>query len=188
MDDEFSFFEKLYFHELERKQQLESNTSLPAGVIAGNFGLLGYFFTHFRFGGKEYSLSNYVESAFLIGSFVTFVLLCFATYWCIRAVTGSAYDYLPGAKTMYDYFEDLDMWYTKNKTREANKTARKEFRTFLLGALTKCSQKNWLTNLVRSEELFSTKRFTVFALTTLAISAVCYYIDFWFDFSTLTNT
>ena len=181
MFNEFQFFEKIYFHELERKQQLEHNATLPTGAIVAAFGLLGYFFTHFHFGGSDYRLSKIVELIFLISSIASFSLLCFATRWCIKTVTGSAYEYLPGATTLHSYLAQLETWYRAKRARNPRKMAERDFQSFLLDKLAKCSQRNWQTNLVRSEELFRTKKFIVYSLVTLAISAITYYIDFWLD-------
>lgn len=179
---EFELIERLYFFELDRKQQLESNISLPTGTIAAAFGVLGFYFTHFQFGGEPYRFVKLVEAVFFCSSTVSFLLLSLSTYWCFQAAVGSTYDYLPGSETLRKYFEDLKSWHIKNSTvKTALSKAKLEFETFLMEAMAKCSQKNWSTNLVRSEELHRTKRFTVLGLVALAICAFAYYIDFWFD-------
>lgn len=181
MFDKTHFFEKLYFHELDRKQSIESNFSLPTGIIAGLLGLIGYFFTHFRFGGREYPYSFVVELVFLIAAAISFVVLVTAAWWCARAVMGSAYEHLPGAETMLKYLIDLQNWHLTSKSRNPQQSAASDFEEFLISSFARCSQINWKTNLVRSEELFRTKRATVWALFSLAVTAGSYYIDFWYD-------
>ena len=181
MFEEHALLEKMYFHELDRKEQLEKSTTLPTGVIVACIGLIGYFFTHYRFGGSTYFLSTIVEFTFSASSALSAILIFTAIYWCIRAVTGSTYEYLPGAETIRGYRRDLLDWHRQNRTRGSSRIAEEEFQEFLADALARCSQKNWQTNLIRSEELFRTKRFTVLSLVVLAFSAFSYYIDFWFD-------
>lgn len=171
----------MYFHELDRKQSIESNFSLPTGIIAGLFGLVGYFFTHFRFGGPDYSLSYAVELIFLLASAAAFILLILAAWWCAQAVIGSAYEYLPGAETMSKYLSELKDWHQLNSSLDADKLAASDFEEFLLSSFAKCGQINWKTNLIRSQELFRSKRATVWALFSLAIAAGSYYVDFWYD-------
>jgi hypothetical protein len=65
--------------------------------------------------------------------------------------------------------------------------AKVDFQEFLANSLAKCSQRNWSTNLIRSEELFRAKRFTVFSLVGLAAAAITYYLDFWFEASKLVT-
>ena len=181
MLDESQLLEKMYFYELERKQQLEKSTSLPTGVIVACFGLLGYFFTNYRFGGAQYYLASVIEYAFLICSLFSLLLLCTTTYWCSRTITGSAYEYLPGAETLRVYRQELVNWHKHYRTRTPLKAAATEFQDYLTASLARCSQKNWQTNLVRSEELFRTKRFTVISIVGLAATASTFYIDFWFE-------
>ncbi len=179
---EFELIERLYFFELDRKQQLESNISLPTGAIVAAFGVLGFYFTHFKFGGETYRYGNVVEAIFLVSSAISCVLLTLSTYWCFQAAVGSTYEYLPGSETLRKYFDDLKAWHVKNSPgRSALNNAKSEFETFLIESMAKCSQKNWSTNLVRSEELHRTKRFTVIGLVALAICAFTYYLDFWYD-------
>ena len=185
--DESQLLEKMYFYELERKQQLEKSTSLPTGVIVACFGLLGYFFTNYRFGGAQNYLAPVVESAFSIFSlislllFISLLLLCTTTYWCSRTIAGSAYEYLPGAETLRAYRQDLVNWHKQYRTRTPLKAAATEFQDYLTASLARCSQQNWQTNLVRSEELFRTKRFTVISIVGLAATASTFYNDFWFE-------
>jgi hypothetical protein len=179
--EEFEFTQKLYFFELDRKQQLESNISLPTGAIIAAFGVLGYYFTHFKFAGTTYKIVYLVELLFLGSAAIAALLLAFATYWCFQAAVGSTYNYLPGSETLRRYNRDLENWYQGTKKKDAFALAASEFETYLIENMARCGQLNWNTNLVRSEELHRTKRFTVLGLVALAICAMCYYIDFWFD-------
>ncbi len=177
----------MYFHELDRKEHLEKSTTLPIGIIVASFGLIGYFFTHFRFGGVQYLFSCSVDAIFYFASAAATILLATTTYWCIRTVTGSTYEYLPGAETIRQYRRDLESWHELNRTKNGAKAAKNDFQEFIANALARCSQKNWQTNLVRSEELYRTKRFTVFSLVALTFAAFAYYIDFWFEPSPIGN-
>jgi hypothetical protein len=179
---EFELIERLYFFELDRKQQLESNISLPTGAIVAAFGVLGYYFTHFGFAMQPYRHFALVEFGFILSAVVTCALLALATYWCFRAAVGSTYEYLPGAENLRSYFKDLADWHKKNSSKQFSAAkAKSDFEYYLIESMAKCAQRNWSTNLVRSEELHKTKRFTVLGLVTLAICAVTYYINFWFD-------
>jgi hypothetical protein len=178
---EFEFVQRHYFFELDRKQQLESNISLPTGTIVAAFGVLGYYFTHFKFGGEIYKYMYFIEYAFMLATGLALTLLFLATYWCFQAAVGSTYEYLPGSQTLRDYLVALVDWYRKANKRTADKSARLDFELYLIEKMARCNQLNWNTNLVRSEELHKTKRFTVLGLVALATSAVCYYIDFWYD-------
>lgn len=178
---EFEFTQRLYFFELDRKQQLEGNISLPTGAIVAAFGVLGYYFTHFKFGGQLYQLMYLVELMFLLAAGLAGLLLAISTYWCFQAAVGSTYEYLPGSETLKTYLVDLKTWHLTLSERTANSKATAEFESYLIGAMAHCSQLNWNTNLIRSEELHRTKRFTVLGLVALAFSALFYYVDFWFD-------
>jgi hypothetical protein len=178
---EFEFTQRLYFFELGRKQQLESNISLPTGAIVAAFGVLGYYFTHFKFGGEVYKTVYMVEFVFLLSAAASALLLMFATYWCFQAAVGSTYQYLPGAETLRQYHLSLEDWYRSSSKKTFKTLASSDFEAYLVENMARCSQLNWNTNLIRSEELHRTKRNTVLGLVALAICAVCYYIDFWYD-------
>lgn len=179
--DRYDFFERLYFHELERKQQLEANISLPTGAIVAAFGVLGYYFTHFKFGGQSYLLSRYLEWIFSLSSLTSALLLFLATFWCFRAAVGSAYEYLPDADELFKYMSHLEEWHKVTKSSDPASTAGADFAAYLVAAMAKCSRINWQENRIRSEELHRTKRFTVLGLFALAVVSASYYIDFWFD-------
>lgn len=178
MLDKGRFFEKLYFHELDRKQAIESNFSLPTGVIAGLFGLVGFFFTHFRFGGGEYAVGSVIELIFVMSAAVSFLLLILASWWCAKAIMGLPYEHLPGAETMSGYWSELLEWHREIGTDDPKQAANADFEIFLQSSIAKCSQINWKANLIRSEELFNTKRATVWALFSLAITAGSYYVHY----------
>ena len=131
MFEKFQLLEKMYFHELERKQQLESSTSLPIGVVVACYGLLGYFFTHYRFEGTKYYGSRVAEVLFEMATLVSVSLLALATYWCIRVVMGSTYEYLPGSQTLHNYVQGLERWHKNNRTRNPTAVAKAEFQEFL---------------------------------------------------------
>jgi hypothetical protein len=180
---EYELLEKLYFFELERKQQLESNIALPTGAIVAALGVLGYYFTHFKFGGTSYTLASVFETGFLLFTAVSAILLSIAIYWCFQAAVGSTYEYLPGPDTLRDYAKQVRDWHINrnHNVRRAESDAQIEFDTYLATSMAKCGQLNWRTNLVRSEELYNTKRYTILGLVALALCASCFYIDFWFD-------
>jgi hypothetical protein len=180
---EYELLEKLYFFELERKQQLDNNIALPTGAIVAALGVLGYYFTHFKFGGNSYILAPVFEAGFLIFTVASAALLSIAIYWCFQAAVGSTYEYLPGPDTLRDYAKQIREWHL-NRNQSAKKamaSAQIEFDSYLATSMAKCGQINWKTNLVRSEELYNTKRYTILGLVALALCACCYYIDFWFD-------
>ena len=88
---------------------------------------------------------------------------------------------LPGAETIREYRTELYSWHRQVNGALAARDAKAEFEEFLASSIARCCQRNWLTNLIRSEELYRTKRFIIASLSVLAIAAICYYIDYWFD-------
>jgi hypothetical protein len=179
--NKFSFFEKLYFHELDRKQKLETGVSLPTGAIVAAFGVVGYFFTHFRFQGQPYFMSFLGEYVFLCSTALAAFLLTLATYWCFKAAVGSSYEFLPDSERLQMYSVELEDWHRANSGTGWAELAQIEFQNYLITAMAKCGRMNFEENKVRSEELHRTKRATVSALTALAFAAASYYVDFWYD-------
>ena len=178
MSKKTEFLEKIYFHELDRKQGLENMFALPSGVIAGLFGLIGYYFTKFNFGqiGPWVSV---IKIGFLAAAVAAVALLLLASFWCALAVNGSEYEHLPGAKTLDDYWHELENWHKINRSRFPKNKSDADFESFLEDAYARCSQKNWKTNLYRSEELFRAKRAITYAIFVVVILSICYYINFW---------
>lgn len=184
MQDKSDFLKELYFHELDRKKSLEAAFALPTGIVAGLFGMVGYYFTKFNFG-LSGLWQEWLESAFLFTAVVSVVLLLGAAYWLARAVIGSEYEHLPGAETMLQYWEELEKWHADNSPRHKTNLAREDFDGFLVNALAGCCQKNWKSNLYRSGELYRAKRSVVWALFAIAILSILYYMNFWLAPDTL---
>ena len=176
MSKKTEFLEKIYFHELERKQGLENMFAFPAGIIAGLFGLLGYYFSKFNFN-EAGQFNLVIRLGFLGSAAIVLVLLLLAGFWCARAVLGSKYQHLPGAATMMKYHKELENWHIENKTKSPHKNTEEEFDKFLDDSFAHCCQINWKTNLYRSEELFRAKRAIVFALFVVVILSICYYTN-----------
>jgi hypothetical protein len=89
--DKVEFLDKLYFHELDRKQALESMFAFPAGIIAGLFGVVGCFFTHFNFIVTDQQFGFLLRLIFLVASGLAVFALVVSTVRCARAVIGSEY-------------------------------------------------------------------------------------------------
>ena len=136
---EFEFTQRFYFFELDRKQQLENNISLPTGTIVAALGVLGYYFTHFHFGGIIYKISYFVELLFIGSAVAAGLLLAFATYWCFQAAVGSTYEYLPGSETLRQYLAELTTWHGQSQKRTASQKAKIEFEGYLIKSMARCS-------------------------------------------------
>ncbi len=178
MSEKSELLKEFYFHELDRKKSLEGMFALPTGIIAGLFGLVGYYFTKFDFGLKG-RWQKFLEFVFLGAAVMAAILLLLAAYWCGRAVIGSEYEHLPGAETILEYWNSLEDWHEKYSPKGSSKLAQEDFDDFLTTALARCCQKNWRSNHYRSGELYRTKRFIVWALFAIAILSISYYINFW---------
>ena len=178
MSKKREFLEKIYYHELDRKQALENMFALPTGIIAALFGLVSYYLTKFNFTNSS-AIGSFVAILFFVTGCIALLLLILATFWCARAVIGSEYEHLPGANTMIDYWHELDQWHVSNLSQKPKIAAEADFEIFLENALSRCCQKNWKTNLYRSEELYRSKRAIVGVLILVAVLSLCYYINFW---------
>ncbi|NJM30728.1 MAG: hypothetical protein HC855_12080 [Rhizobiales bacterium] len=97
MSAKTELLKELYFHELDRKKSLESMFALPIGIVAGLFGLIGYYFTKFNFNLQGFFQYNF-ELLFLFAAVVSVLALLLSAYWCARAVIGSEYEHLPAPK------------------------------------------------------------------------------------------
>ena len=179
MFQEFEFFEKLYFHELERKQQHESNLSLPVAGIVASFSLLGFFFSHFHYSSGNFISAGMIEFGFIVSAFLSVLALVVSTSWCLRFTLGSAYEFMPGAQRLRLYYLELIKWYENQKIKNANQRASDDFRAYIIETLAKCGENNWTINLTRSQYLYRAKQSAVFALLFLGVAALFYYLDFW---------
>lgn len=179
--DHFKFFETAYFNEIDRKQQIENNLTMPIGAIAAAFGVLGYYFTHFQFDATKPIFATALLTIFVLGSLGAFGLLCFSVYWCLRLAVSTTYEYLPGSETLQKYYDNLKNWHVIKNKRLGVKNADQEFQDYLISAMTFCGQHNWQRNNVRSEMLSKAKTFASYALVALALVAISYYVSFWYN-------
>jgi hypothetical protein len=181
MFDRFDFFEKLYFHELDRRHSSLGLISVPVGLIGLAAGTAGYLATRFKFGGSGYWLSGAIEVAFALSLFLTIAFLAVACWHTGCILVGPGYRHLSNAQSLLDYHTRLTAWHRSNRARDPLAEADKDFADSAVRQFAADATWNWHNNNVQSGRLWRANAFIAAGGTMLVIALLCYYIDFVLD-------
>jgi hypothetical protein len=181
MFDRHDFFEREYYHELERRQSLMSLTSIPIGLIGVEAGAIGFLATRFKFGGANYFSSHAIETLFKlsIGSAVAGLLA--ACWFAGKQLIGPGYRFIPDSGSLHGYLARLIAWNAAKGLPDAEAAAEAKFGEFLIVEFAKNTQQNRFNNSRQSEFLWFANLFTAVAGIWLVIALSCYYVDFLWD-------
>jgi len=162
-----ALFEKLYQAELDRRNALQGETSLPLGILA----LLGSGLIVLL---KEYESDGGVLDALFWGAFacasLSYVL---AIYMLVRSFYGYVYRHLPFPSELRRYRDRLREHHRATGTPYL---ADREFEEFLEHNLMEAADRNTEHNLKRVTYLHKTNRAIIITLVAVAFTAVPYSI------------
>jgi hypothetical protein len=161
MDKKFDYYKEQYFFELERKNQLTSNLSIPIGFLTAIFTASAYFALNIQ------ELINHWSFWIFIGLFLIAIYFIFrASRFLFKAFKGLAYSYNPSTKEIYNY---------ELKHKGDNDLDDKFFNGIKQSYINSASI-NRLNNNTRSIYLFKTNENTILAIIFIIISAISFFI------------
>ena len=100
--DVFQLYEKLYFHEIESREKLNSRLQTPITLIVSFVGVLAFLLQNY--GHRGFSTAAIVFSVLIISSSVA---LTVATVFFIRSWYNNTYSFLPAAQLTENYRQSL---------------------------------------------------------------------------------
>lgn len=159
--DRRELYEKLYFHEIDQRNNLHARLDFPLAIIVALIGFLGFLLqssTHTLY-------ENFLGAAFWLFWVGAFVALVFSIYFFIRSAWGNTYTILATAKENEKYYQDLfDLYQKKNSKKKALKKANQDLESYIYKQFEECSSSNALINDQRSLWIFQCIKSLIFAI------------------------
>ncbi len=162
-------YEKLYFHEIETREKLNSRLQIPLTIIISIVGLLSFLLQNYEH--KSYSTA---EIIFLISIAITFSILISAIFFFIRSWYNYTYSFLPTACETEEYRNKLIEMYQPYS--EDVDLASKYFTEFLMRSYVECSSINTRNNDLRLLNLHKTNRQIVYTVAIAFISFLAFFL------------
>ena len=109
-----ALYEKLYFLEVEGREQIHARLQLPLSLIVAIIGVAAFLLQNFDYEKGPWSLARW---SFVAGLVIGAVALMRAT-WCFgRALFGNVYHFLPTAKQSDEYHRPWSTYTTRTPTK-----------------------------------------------------------------------
>jgi hypothetical protein len=160
----------MYFHEMERRDRLNSNLSFPVGLVTLLSGAAMLFYK-----GADFDHSNFDKALLALLCIVAFCLAT-ASYFLIRVYWGHGYLHMPFANDLHEYRQELKEHYishgdsdSASETKSQDKLVR-----YVEGEFSKNAKINALVNDAKSALLFKANAFIISAIVFLGLSAPLY--------------
>ena len=168
--DAFSLYRDLYFHEMERRDRLNSNLNFPVGLITLLSGAALVFYKAAEF---EHSIFDKTLLALLA---VTAFCLVTASYFLIRVYWGHGYMHMPYAEDLHSYKRELKDHYISQKETGEESEAKSQFElaSYVEGEFSKNAKFNAVVNDTKSAFLFKANAFIISSIVVLTLSVPFY--------------
>lgn len=165
-------FKELYWKELDRKDKINSNLSLPAGIITVIAGVDAYYIQHFP--SHRCELWNI---SFVVLSILLAISIAFAVYYFFRAYhLGHAYGYIPTPNEIARYASDLKNYYMSIKEPNVDEVVENDLRIFLASKYSEYGTINTQNNDEKSKYLHRTNVAISISLIVLLLSLFPFYM------------
>lgn len=165
-------FSQHYFHELERKDNLNNALTIPIGIVSIIFGALLIIVKEIE---NPYSIFEYVQIGCLG---LTLFAVLFATGFICRTLMGYQYWMIPTMEVIQKYKIELKEYYEKlgKPPNEASLLANTDTVNYTSNLYIEYANINSVTNDKKSFVLFKTNFAILLAVFFLSISSAPYLI------------
>ena len=168
--DNLDFYQKHYFHELERRHQVTTSLSIPVGILVILIGAVTYFVSSFKFAPD---VETAIFALFLTGAAVG-ILYCivflFRSYWSYE------YQYLASLVDFLDYQTKLNEYYRLKSPKKAVQLTHDEFRKRIAERYAHAATRNAANNRQKSASLHKANTGLVWVVCfVLAASPIFYW-------------
>lgn len=161
-----------YFHELERKDNLNNSLTIPIGVVSVIFGALIIVIKEIEI---TYTLFEYAQIACIV---LTLIASAFACVYICKSLLRFTYWMLPNSKVIEEYNIKLNEYYLilGKLPNEALQIANSETISYATDLYIKYSNDNAKNNDKKSALIFKANSALIIAVIFLAASSIPYLI------------
>ncbi|UPU35736.1 hypothetical protein M1B72_20200 [Geomonas paludis] len=167
--DLFGFYEKLYFHEIEMREKLNSRIQVPLAILMSVVGFLAFMFRNFINSGDKVCLGFFVFLYILSA-----ITIMTGLVYLIRSYYGYEYSFLPSAAETEKY--RLLLIETYKEFSDSDNLVERYFTEYLQKYYIECSTNNTENNDRRGLFLHFTNKFIVLSCVFAFLSFVPFHL------------
>jgi len=168
--DTASLYKDLYFHEMDRRDRLNSGLSFPVGLVTLLAGAALVMLKSAKWHSTD------LDKILVILLAVAGLSLGLASIYLIRVYWGHEYSHMPYAERLYNYCQELHDHYVKGGVTSANaqKIAKAKMLAYVEREFSRNAEFNAQVNDKKSRFLFNANASLIGAIVFLALSAPIY--------------
>lgn len=169
-EERFDFYEKLYFHELDRKEKLISRLNMPMVMLVGLLSFFGYMLN------KAPSAQDGWHGVFFWTLYDCAFICLLVSSWFFKAAWGrGSYDYvLPVLDVLEKYRVTLCSYYLGEP--DAEKLCDTQYKEVIEQYYIKGGTTNAQNNDIRTNDLNQLSKFVLLSFVLSMLSFVPFYL------------
>lgn len=166
-------YQQHYFHETERRDQINNSLAIPLGIISI---VSGAFVVVAKELDYPFDISEKFQIALLL---LTAISITLAAFFLVRSYWGYGYGHMPRADELKKYHTELlDHYISTGKTKiDAESLAHDEVLEYIDSEYANNATKNAENNDKKSANLFKASGLTILSVGLLVFSAAPYVIN-----------
>jgi hypothetical protein len=164
----FQLYEKLYFHEIDAREKLNSRLQTPLTLIISLIGALAFLVQNYA-----HQRNSPFSTLFIFFSSASAASLVAAMYFFVRSWMGTEYFFLPSATESETYRQQLINHFAPYETNGELSSAA--FRQYIMDYYVKYSSKNTDANDRRSIRIHKTNVGIIAAATFACFAFLVFY-------------
>ncbi len=169
--DRIKFYERLYFAELRRKEELRGALSLPTGVLTLLGGVVVVYLGEIVEG---FATGLGIDLALVVLSVLSFLLIASFVMTALHLLASHhnyTYDYVPYATDIEQAYQEFVDHYDSREEADA------QFEASVLSSLVAAHRKNAFNNDSKSTKLHKANRTLIYCLLLALLCSIPYYIS-----------
>jgi hypothetical protein len=166
----FEFFEKLYFHELESREQTNTRIQIPLALLVSIIGALGFMIQNF-----ERDTKNWWAYCFIITCIISIILILISGYHCVRASWGHTYKMTSFSTEWKGYYDSCVNLYHDQEPNERSRLIESALEEAVLNKYIECASVNAGLNEKRSYQYYLCIAFFLGAVVFVSVTFFLYF-------------
>lgn len=162
-------YEKLYFHELDRRDKIASRLSTPLGALIGAIGIVAFLLNS-----NSKIPSEVLRSAFWLIIVAAIVTLLVGGWYFRKAWFGHTDRHVATAEQIDDYHSKLEQQYRDQP--DAASLVESHFEQYLLDTYRRSATTNAINNDQRSSALYRAGCWLTSAVVLALLSTIPFYV------------
>lgn len=169
--DKFEFYQKQYFFELERRQELNSSLSISIGVVSLLIGAIFYLISNFIY---HYFILSYFFIVFIVCSIVS---ILFVIFFLISAYWNYTYRYISDTEIIREYENKLINYYESIKKEDITNLVNKEINDMLIRKYSASATYNAKNNAKKSVNIHRSNTAIVILVICMFFACLLFFVN-----------